>query len=138
MKVIALAFIGIVALSLNALADEPKASSPQPVRVILERHDQSGVPGKEIVIGTATLGPGASIGFHTHPGDEAGYVLKGSLILKTQGQPDRLLKAGDSFFNARGAVHSVVVAPGSDGAMAVSSWIVDKGEPMATPVPAKP
>jgi quercetin dioxygenase-like cupin family protein len=150
MKVISLAFIAIVALSLNALADEPKAAaqpartiqdvtnSPQPVRNILERHDQSGVPGKEIVIGTATLAPGASIGYHTHPGDEAGYVLKGSLILKTQGQPDRLLKAGDSFFNARGAVHSVVVAPGSDGAMAVSSWIVDKNQPMATPVPAKP
>jgi len=29
-----------------------------------------------------------------------------------------------------------VVAPGPDGGMAVSSWIVDKGEPMATPVPA--
>jgi quercetin dioxygenase-like cupin family protein len=136
MKVIPLAFIAIVALSLNAAADEPK--SPEPVRNILERHDQSGVPGKEIVIGTATLPPGASIGYHTHPGDEVGYVLKGSMILKTQGQPDRLLKAGDSFFNVRGAVHSVVAAPGSDGAMAVSSWIVDKGQPMATPVPAKP
>jgi quercetin dioxygenase-like cupin family protein len=128
---------------LNALADEPKAvktpdtTTPQPVRNILERHDQSGVPGKEIVIGTATLPAGTSIGYHTHPGDEAGYVLKGSLILKTQGQPDRVLKAGDSFFNVRGAVHSVV-APGSDGAMAVSSWIVDKGQPMATAVPAKP
>jgi quercetin dioxygenase-like cupin family protein len=129
----------MVALCLNALADEPKAaatSPPQPVRNILERHDQSGVPGKEVVIGTATLAPGASIGYHTHPGDEAGYVLKGSMVLKTEGQPDRLLKAGDSFFNARGAVHSVVAGP--DGAMAVSSWIVDKGQPMATPVPAKP
>lgn len=137
MKVIHLAFIAVTALSLNAAADEPKAAA-QPVRNILERHDQSGVPGKEIVIGTATLPPGTSIPYHTHPGDEAGYVLKGSLILKTQGQPDRLLKAGDSFFNVRGAVHSVVVAPGSDGAMAVSSWIVDKGQPMATPAPATP
>jgi len=58
------------------------------------------------------------------------------LILKTQGQPDRVLKAGESFFNPRGAVHSLGVAPGSDGGMAVSSWIVDKGVPMATPVPA--
>lgn len=134
MKLLHLSLMAITALSLNAAADEPKAG-PQPVRNIMERHDQSGVPGKEIVIGTATLPPGSGIGYHTHPGDEAGYVLKGNLILKTQGQPDRALKAGDSFFNPRGAVHSLVVAPGSDGGMAVSSWIVDKGVPMATPVP---
>ena len=135
MKPILAALIAITVLSLNATADEPKAGA-QPVRNIMERHDQSGVPGKEIVIGTATLPPGSAIGYHTHPGDEAGYVLKGTLILKTQGQPDRTLKAGDSFFNPRGAVHSLAAAPGADGGMAVSSWIVDKGEPLATPVPA--
>jgi quercetin dioxygenase-like cupin family protein len=135
MKLIPASLIAIAVLSLNAAADEPK-STAQPVRNIMERHDQSGVPDKEIVIGTATLPPGSVIGYHTHPGDEAGYVLKGNLILKTQGQPDRTLKAGDSFFNARGAVHSLGAVPGSDGGMAVSSWIVDKGQPMATPVAA--
>ena len=134
MKLVPASLLAIAVLSLNAAADEPKGA--QPVRNIIERHDQSGVPGKEIVIGTATLPPGSVIGYHTHPGDEAGYVLKGNLILKTQGQPDRALKAGDSFFNPRGAVHSLAVAPGSDGGMAVSTWIVDKGVPMATPVPA--
>jgi quercetin dioxygenase-like cupin family protein len=133
MKLISASLIAIAVLSLNATADEPKPTA-QPVRNIMERHDQSGVPGKEIVIGTATLPPGAVIGYHTHPGDEAGYVLKGNLILKTQGQPDRILKAGDSFFNPRGAVHSLGAVPGADGGMAVSAWIVDKGQPMATPV----
>jgi quercetin dioxygenase-like cupin family protein len=134
MRLVPASLLAIAILSLNATADEPKPGT-QPVRNILERHDQSGVPGKEIVIGTATLPPGSVIGYHTHPGDEAGYVLKGTLILKTQGQPDRVLKAGESFFNPRGAVHSLAVAPGPDGGMAVSSWIVDKGVPMATPVP---
>jgi quercetin dioxygenase-like cupin family protein len=46
-----------------------------------------------------------------------------------------VLKAGDSFFNPRGAVHSVAAAPGDEGATAVSAWIVDKGQPLATPVP---
>ena len=137
MKPLYLSLIAVAVLSLNAAADEPK-SGAQPVRTILERHDQSGVPGKEIVIGTAMLPPGSAIGYHTHPGDEAGYVLKGNLILKTQGQPDRPLKAGDSFFNPRGAVHSLVAAPGGEGGTAVSSWIVDKGQPLATPAPAPP
>jgi quercetin dioxygenase-like cupin family protein len=134
MKLVQFSLVAFVAMGLNAAADEPKAAA-EPVRKVLERHDQSGVPGKEIVIGTATLPTGSGIGYHTHPGDEAGYVLKGNLILKTRGQPDRALKAGDSFFNPRGAIHSLVAAPGSDG-MAVSSWIIDKGEPLATPVPA--
>jgi quercetin dioxygenase-like cupin family protein len=136
MKLVHLPLLAIAVLSLSAAADEPKTAA-QPVRSILERHDQSGVPGKEIVIGTAALPAGSAIGFHTHPGDEAGYVLKGTLILKVQGQADRTLKAGDSFFNPRGAVHSIVAAPGGD-AMAVSSWIIDKGQPLATPVPAAP
>jgi quercetin dioxygenase-like cupin family protein len=126
--------IAALVLSLGAAAEEPKPA-PQPVRTIFERHDQSGVPGKEIVIGSAMLPAGTSIGYHTHPGDEAGYVLKGNLILKTQGQPDRLLKAGDSFFNPRGAVHSLVAASGGDGGTAVSAWIIDKGQPLATPAP---
>jgi len=134
MKLIQSALIAVIALTVNAAADEPKASA-QPVRTLFERHDQSGVPGKEIVIGSAMLPAETSIGYHTHPGDEAGYVLKGTLILKTRGQPDRMLKAGDSFFNPRGAVHSLVAAPGGDGGTAVSAWIVDKGQPLATPAP---
>jgi quercetin dioxygenase-like cupin family protein len=122
----------VTAIALNATADEPQS---QPVRTILGRHDQSGVPGKEIVIGTATLPAGTAIGYHTHPGDESGYVLKGTLVLKTRGQPDRELKAGDPFFNARGSVHSLAAAPGGDGGMALSTWIVDKGQPLATLVP---
>lgn len=127
-----ISLLAVIALSLNAAADEPAA---QPQRKILERHDQTGVPGKEIVIGTATLPPGTAIGYHTHPGDEAGYVLKGTLILKTRGQPDRTLKAGDSFFNPRGAIHSLAAVPGGDGGVAVSTWIVDQGKDLATPVP---
>jgi len=134
MKLIHIALVTVVALTMNAAADEPK-SSAQPVRTIFERHDQSGVPGKEIVVGSAMLPADTAIGYHTHPGDEAGYVLKGTLVLKTRGQPDRMLKAGDSFFNPRGAVHSLVAAPGGDGGTAVSAWVVDKGQPLATPVP---
>src|ERR1700688_2815104 len=126
MKLTHIALVAVVALTMNAAADEPKASA-QPVRTIFERHDQSGVPGKEIVIGSAMLPAGTTIGYHTHPGDESGYVLKGVLILHTRGQPDKILKAGDSFFNVRGAVHSLSTVPGEEGGTAVSTWIVDKG-----------
>jgi quercetin dioxygenase-like cupin family protein len=123
--------LALVAVAIGTAADVPSGAA-QPVRTILERHDQSGVPGKEIVIGSAMLPPGTAVGYHTHPGDEIGYVLKGELTLKTRGQPDRALKAGDSFFNPRGAVHSVTTVAGGT---AVSTWIIDKDQPLATPAP---
>jgi quercetin dioxygenase-like cupin family protein len=123
--------VAALALSVGAIAEDAK---PQPQRTLLERHDQSGVPGKEVVIGTAGLPAGTAIGFHEHPGDEAGYVIKGSVIWKVRGQPDKTLKAGDSFFNPRGSVHSVVSADSGDS-LVISTWIVDKGKPLATPVP---
>ena len=124
--------VALVALSLTVIADDLK---PQPRRDILERHDQSGVAGKEIIVGTALIPPGAAVGYHTHPGEESGFVLKGTLTLKTKGQPDRVLHAGDHFFNVRGAVHSVVADPTGEGGTALSTWIVDKDAPLATPVP---
>jgi len=74
--------LALAAIVLTAAADEP-AAGLQPVRTIFERHDQSGVPGKEIVIGSAMLPAGTAIGYHTHPGDESGYVVKGVLILSS-------------------------------------------------------
>jgi quercetin dioxygenase-like cupin family protein len=129
-----LVIVAILSVALNAFADAP-VPAPAPVRTILERHDQTAVAGKEIVLGTALLPAGSAIGFHTHPGDEVGYVLKGPLVLKKKGEPDRILKTGDTFFNARGEVHSLAAQPGTEGGTAVSTWIVDKGQPLATPAP---
>jgi len=120
----------LLAFATGAAADK---STPQAKRTIIERHDQSEVPGKEIILGTAELPAGAVIGWHTHDGDESGYVLGGALLLKSRGKPDRTLKAGDHFFNARGEVHSVIAAPGTAGGIAVSTWVVDKGKLLASP-----
>ncbi len=128
--------LAALALSFAATAmceDAKPSATPEVKRNILERHDQTGVDGKEIVIGTAEFPKGGVIGFHTHDGDEAGVVLKGELIWKVQGQPDKTLKAGDHFFNPRGSVHSLIAAPG-DGGTSFSTWIIDKGKPLATPV----
>jgi quercetin dioxygenase-like cupin family protein len=127
------AAIGLV-FAVNAMSQDAKApATPEVKRNILDRHDQSGVDGKEIVVGTAEFPKGGVIGYHTHDGDEAGYVLKGELVWRVKGQPDKTLKAGDHFFNPRGSVHSLIAAPGGDGGMAYSTWIIDKGKPLATP-----
>lgn len=119
----------------QAGAPAPSSAKPSPIRAVLETQDVAGAPGKQLVLGTVKMPPGAVAPWHTHPGDEAGYVLSGTLILKQKGQPDRTLHAGDHFFNPNGLPHELLAGPGDEGGSEVSTWVVDKGKPMATPAP---
>lgn len=130
----AIAVVCVAALADASAEDAASgAKAPEAKRTILDRHDQAGVADKEIILGTAEFPKGAAIGWHTHSGDEAGYVLRGKLVLKTRGQPDKPLKAGEYFFNPRGAIHMLEAAPDGDGGAVVSTWVVDKGKPLAEP-----
>lgn len=128
-----------VLLSATLLSCAQASADPSvPVRTILERQPLSGVAGKEVVLGTAELPAGAVIGWHTHRGEEAGYVLRGSLLLRIRGQPDRLLKAGDHFINPKGHEHTVSTTADGEGALVVSTWIVDADQPLAEPAAPPP
>lgn len=134
-SLVIVALLAGTGISVAALAqDAPASATPQAKRTILDQHEQSGVPGTEIILGTAEIPAGGMVGWHFHDGDESGYVLRGNLVLKTRGKPDQVLKTGDHFFNPRGAVHSLAAAPGSEGGVALSTWIIDKGKPLAEPV----
>ena len=131
-KYFVLAFVSLLGFCVSASAED---SASQPKRTILDRHDQSESTGKEeLVLGKAELPAGAEIGWHTHNGDENGYVLSGDLVLKVKDKPDRVLKAGDFFFNPRGSVHSLIAAPGTAGGTALSTWVIDKDKPLANPI----
>lgn len=101
-------------------------------RVELTRHDVAGVKDHEVVLARAEFQPGATVPKHTHPGDEVGYVLEGEVTLEVAGKPMNL-KAGDPFFIPGGTVHSAKNT-GKGGAMILSTYIVEKGKPLATPV----
>ena len=71
---------------------------------------------------------------HTHPGIEMSYLLEGQGTLKIAGQPDRMIKAGDSFAIPAVAVHSLVnTGPGA--ITMVTTYVLEKDKPLATPVP---
>jgi len=79
----------------------------------------------------ATFAPGAIAGKHTHPGEELGYVLEGSIELTIEGQPARLVKAGETFFVPANTVHDGRNV-GSGPAKVLATYIVEKGKPVAT------
>lgn len=105
-------------------------------RVELTRHDVAGLKDHEAVLARAEFQPGATVPKHTHPGDEVGYVLEGEVVFEMEGKPVMNLKAGDSFFVPGGTVHTAK-NPGKSGAKILSTYIVEKGKPLATPAPSK-
>src|SRR5215510_15299826 len=65
-------------------------------RTPLQKFD---IPGTnyETIIGMAEIVPNVNIGRHTHPGPESGYMLEGEFVLYVEGQPEKTVKAGESY-----------------------------------------
>ena len=102
-------------------------------RTLVGRADVS-VPGREAVVARVEVAPGAKAGRHTHPGDEISYVLEGEATLLVDGQPPRVVKAGESFVVPAGTVHDAQ-NEGSVPIKLVGVYVVEKGKPLATPAP---
>ena len=90
-------------------------------------------PARHAVQARAEFAPGVAAGKHTHPGEELGYVLEGSILLEIEGQPPRTVKAGEAFFVPAGVVHDGKNVSGGVTKV-LATYIVEKGKPVATPV----
>jgi quercetin dioxygenase-like cupin family protein len=102
-------------------------------RTVVKRADVS-VPGREAVITRVEIAPNASAGRHTHPGDEISYVLEGEGEILMEGQPPLRVKGGDGFVVPGGTKHDARNT-GSQPLKLVGVYVVEKGKPLATPVP---
>lgn len=109
------------------------AQSSGLTRTIVGRADVS-VPGREAVVARIEVAPGASAGRHTHPGDEISYVMEGEVELLIDGQPPKLVKAGESIVIPAGVVHDAH-NPGNSPTRVLGVYVVEKGKPLATPAP---
>jgi quercetin dioxygenase-like cupin family protein len=107
------------------------AQQPGFKRTVLQQRDLS-VPGREIVSAIAEFQAKATVGRHTHPGEEAGYILDGTILLEQEGKPAVTLKAGQTFFIPPGTVHNATNNE-SAPARVLATYIVEKGKPLATP-----
>ena len=123
-----------IAAALVAFTGAIVAQIPALTRTIVTRGDVS-VPNREAVIARVEVAPGGVAGWHTHPGDEISYVIEGEATLLIAGQPPRKVPAGGGFVIPAGVVHNAI----NDGATAtklVGIYVVEKGQPLASPAPA--
>jgi quercetin dioxygenase-like cupin family protein len=123
-------FIGTgLAIAAGALL----AQSSGLTRALLLKADVS-VPGREAVVARVDVAAGARAGRHTHPGDEISYVLDGQIELLVDGQPARVVKAGESFVIAAGTVHDAHNTSDAQTRL-IGVYVVEKGKPLASPAP---
>ena len=112
----------------------PDALARKLKRTELQRSRFS-VPGREIVQVLTEIPEGAQSGWHTHPGEEVGYIAAGTVQMFVDGRPPRTLQAGEGFLIPPGIAHNARdVGPGT-GRM-LSTYLVALDEPLVGLVPA--
>ncbi len=125
----AMSFTGMV-LAQTTTTGQPPQPAPTIKRTLLQTVE---VPGTNYntITGIAEIAPNTSIGRHTHPGPETGYMIEGEMILLIDGQPPKTVKAGESYQVPPGAVHDA--KSGDKGAKVMAVYVVEKGRPLASP-----
>jgi quercetin dioxygenase-like cupin family protein len=95
------------------------------------QHQTSSIPGRDIVQVLTEIPVGVESGWHTHPGEEVGYILAGSVEMRVEGGPTLLLNAGDPFLMPPGTPHNARdLGPGTG--MMLSTYLVDPTQSLAT------
>ena len=95
------------------------------------QHQPSSIPGREIVQVLTEIPAGVESGWHTHPGEEVGYILAGTVKMMIEDEPTLLLHAGDGFLIPPRTPHNALDVGPETGRM-LSTYIVQEGEPLAT------
>jgi quercetin dioxygenase-like cupin family protein len=92
------------------------------------------VPGTnfETIVAVVEIAPNFKAGRHTHPGDVTGYVSEGEFWMTFDGQPEKVLKPGESILVPNGTVHDE--GTGEKPAKLIAVYVVEKGKPIASAV----
>ena len=102
----------------------------------LMTRDLVGAAGKEVVMSTVVLPPGANPPPHRHDAQVFVYVLQGTLIMQVKGGPRVTLGPGGTFYESPTDIHVLSAnASKTKPAKFLAILIKDKDKPAYTPVP---
>ena len=114
-----------LAASLASQAPPPRPSGT--TRTDLQRYDLS-IKGRELLQARVDFAPGSSFPRHKHPGEEAIYVLFGTIEYEIDGKWVTV-KAGDVLFVRDGEVHAARNV-GKEPAAELATYVLEKGKPL--------
>ncbi|MGJ7518358.1 cupin domain-containing protein [Pseudomonas baetica] len=141
-KTIRLLGAAFVAATLTAFAGLSQAQETKPAATAapvknwqtgLKRTDlikrDLDVEGQEVIQVIVDFDPGVVSPRHAHPGVEVAHVLSGTFEYELEGQPNVVLKAGESLYIPAGTAH-VAKNIGKDKASELATYIVKKDTPL--------
>jgi quercetin dioxygenase-like cupin family protein len=91
----------------------------------------SSIPGREIVQVLTVIPVGVESGWHTHPGEEVGYLLAGTIQMMIKDRETLVLHAGEGFLIPPDTPHNALDLGPETGQM-LSTYIVEVGKPIAS------
>ena len=101
---------------------------------ITEKIDGKKAKGTTVEV---TLQPGESEAAHRHPGPAFGYVLEGEYEWAIDGNPVRMLKAGDTFYEPTGCLHGVSRNPSKKGKTRILAVVLHPADVKDIVIPEK-
>jgi quercetin dioxygenase-like cupin family protein len=107
-------------------ADGSQANRPSPGSNEMLRAPITIAGDLEVIISDVVIPPNATVPRHYHPGEEFLYVIEGSAVQVQEGQPDRVLGAGDTYVIPPRAEHAPRGGP--EGARAIVFRVHAEGE----------
>ncbi len=70
-------------------------------------HPISNVPGKSLVAVEVSYPPSGASAPHSHSAFVYAYVVSGQIVSQVEGQPERIYRAGESWYETPGAHHLI-------------------------------
>jgi quercetin dioxygenase-like cupin family protein len=95
------------------------------------QHRSSSIPGRDIVQVRTEIPAGVASGWHTHPGEEVGYIVAGTVQMEIAGLTTLVLHPGDGFLIPPGVPHNALDL-GPDTGQMLSTYLVEAGEPLSS------
>jgi quercetin dioxygenase-like cupin family protein len=116
------------------LARAGVAQSTAAARVLSRQPLGGADTGREAILVDVTAPAGEPTRVHRHAGFVLGYVLEGELRFALNGEEERVIKAGETFFEPVGALHTGGGSANPDRSVRFLAFIVaPEGSPLSLP-----
>lgn len=119
---------------------DPNSGPPADIQILDEVDDAPSLEGRRMTTVQITLPPGSpGSPPHKHSGPVFGYLVRGEMCFEVEGEPERILRQGESFWEPGGdLIHYRDANNLDDGeTVFVVHLLLEPGAPLLTPVDAE-
>jgi quercetin dioxygenase-like cupin family protein len=135
--ILLVAMLGSALVWSQAAGDAAQTEARERARLVFS-HTLPALNGDHLQVSMVEVryGPGESSQQHSHPCPVVGYVVEGAYRTQVKGEPEKIYKAGESFYEAPNGVHLVSEnASSTEPVRFLAYFICDHDTPLSVPAP---